>query len=257
VARCAAWWRAVVASRAVDGSGLFAGRTLMVLAPHPDDETLGCGAVIARARAAGDPVTVVVATDGRHSSRSTVLDPERLARLRRDELDLACARLGVAASDIHQLDFEDGSLSGRVPELADELSVMLALYRPDVILVPCVQDHHPDHQALHLALLRAMRADPARRGLVLAYPVWTWIAAPWFLDSRPRLPLLAWSVRQLAAVRWLRVCSHAQLPAKRAALAAYASQLTNLTGEPTWRYLSPAQVALFLHSHELFLPVHP
>jgi hypothetical protein len=58
-------WRRLSVRRSRDGEHLLDGRRLLVVSPHPDDETFGCGAAIARAATTGAGVTVVVATDGR------------------------------------------------------------------------------------------------------------------------------------------------------------------------------------------------
>jgi LmbE family N-acetylglucosaminyl deacetylase/glycosyltransferase involved in cell wall biosynthesis len=250
-------WRRLLTARSVELPSLPQ-RRLMVLAPHPDDETFGCGAVVARARASGVPVTVVAATDGRHSTTSTVFSPEQLAELRAGELRAACRALGVPDCDVLQLGFEDGALAGQLPALAHRLTELLRERRPEVLLVPCVQDEHPDHRAVHLAAVRAAGSLP-RPPAVLAYPLWTWAHAPWFGAAgwRRRLPLLAWSLRQVAAGGWVRVASAEHLAAKRAALRAYASQTSNLTGEPSWSHLSAEFCALFLQPAEVFLPVSP
>ena len=257
-ASTSSWWRRALERRAVDGTALVTGRRIMVLAPHPDDETLGCGAVIARARAAGDEATVVIATDGRHSSRSPLLAPEPLARLRSAELQRACRTLGVADRDVVQLDYEDGTLGADVPRLAGDLAALLAARRPDTVFVTCLQDHHPDHRALHRALRLAL-AGPApggHRPEVLAYPIWAWTSGPWFLAAAgDRLPLVSWSLRQLLHPGWVRIPAGNHLATKRSAIQAYASQTTNLTGEPTWSYLPATTVSLFLQPAEMFLPV--
>jgi LmbE family N-acetylglucosaminyl deacetylase len=228
----------------------------MVLAPHPDDETLGCGAVLARAAAAGTPVSVVVATDGRHSTLSTVYSPERIADLRTSELRAACRALGVPDRDIVQLGFEDRTLADNLPALTEQLAGLFAERRPELVLVPCRQDAHPDHRATHLAALRAAATAPVPPTL-LAYPLWTWAEGPWFRTAgwHRRLPLLGWSVWQVAARRWVRVPAAEHLAAKRAALGAYASQTTNLTGEPSWSHLPAEFCALFLQPAEMFVPV--
>jgi LmbE family N-acetylglucosaminyl deacetylase len=258
--RALAWtsrqWRRAVVARAADGHGLCSGRRLVVLAPHPDDETFGCGAAVARARAAGAPVGIIVATDGRHSTVSTVFSPEKLAALRTGELRAACRVLGVPDSDVLQLGFEDGTLTAQLPALVDRLTGLLVRRRPDVLLVPCAQDGHPDHQALHHAGVRAASALP-QPPAILGYPLWTWAEAPWFRGAgwRQRLPLLAWSLRQVGAGRWVRVPAAEHLAVKRAALRAYASQTTNLTGEPGWSHLPADFCAVFLEPTEVFLRV--
>jgi LmbE family N-acetylglucosaminyl deacetylase len=250
-------WRRAVTARAVDASALLTGRRLMVLAPHPDDETFGCGALVARARAARDPVTIVVATDGRHSTRSDVLSAEELAALRARELRMACRSLGVPDADVVTLGWEDGSLARYTPGLAIRFEELFARCRPEVVLVPCARDEHPDHQAVHEAAVRAVRAygGPC---LLVAYPIWAWAHGPWFLDtarSAAWFGCLGWSVRQLVAGDWLRVGCGPYLAAKRGAVAAYESQTANLTGEDSWRALSPEFVSLFLPPVEVFQPV--
>jgi LmbE family N-acetylglucosaminyl deacetylase len=257
VAGTSRWWRRALIARAAEAPALMAGRRLIVLAPHPDDETFGCGALIARARAAGDPVTVVVATDGRHSTRSTVLSPQELADLRADELRTACRGLGVPGDDVVTLGWEDGSLAGRPAQLAARLAELITERRSEVVLAPCAQDQHPDHRAVYRAAVQAVGGQTGPC-LLVGYPVWTWAHAPWFLGAAEP-GRWAWSVRQLLVGDWIRVGCGPHLAVKRRALAAYASQTTNLTGEASWSYLSPAFVSLFLQSTELFQPVlnHP
>lgn len=251
VSAASRWWRRRLTGRAIDATAAVTGRRLLVLAPHPDDETFGCGALIARAVAAGDPVTVVVATDGSRSATSRRFGPDEIAALRRDELRTACGQLGVRADTIIELGYGDGTLAERLTELTADVSNLVKDLRPDIVLVPCGQDQHPDHRALHDAAVTAV--DGA---VLLAYPIWAWHAAPIFLDARvtARLPLWAWSLRQAAVGRWWRVPAGPHLDQKRSAIDAYASQVSNYTGEADWSYLPPEFVAAFLASDELFLP---
>ncbi|MDR7327419.1 MULTISPECIES: PIG-L deacetylase family protein [Catenuloplanes] len=236
-------WRRRVAARAADATDTLTGRALMVLAPHPDDETFGCGALIARARANGDPVTVVVATDGARSTTSARLSATGLARLRTGELHAACTELGV--TDVVQLGFPDGTLTANRDALTARLGALFEDRRPGHVLLPCREDAHPDHRALHHA---GLAAGPVR---AFAYPVWAWFEAPVFpaAAAADRARLWAWAA---ARSGWLRVPAGPFLDAKRQAIAAYASQTTNLTGEPGWSHLDPRFVAAFLGPHELF-----
>ena len=77
--------RAALRVRAIDVTDQAAASSCVVIAPHPDDETLGCGAIIARKRAAGTNVRVVIVTDGRRSHRSDKIPVHRLIALRRKE----------------------------------------------------------------------------------------------------------------------------------------------------------------------------
>jgi LmbE family N-acetylglucosaminyl deacetylase len=252
-AQVAGWWRARVLARSVEVP-VLPSRRLTVLAAHPDDETLGCGALMARTRRAGLPVGVIVATDGRHSTASAVLSPDRLGALRSAELREACARLGVPVAEIVELGLTDGALTGAGPALTDRLAELLTAAPPDVLLVPCAHDVHPDHEELHRAAVRAAaRLDPPPT--VLAYPLWSWTAPGSGVGVRDRLPRLGWTARQLGGARWLRVPAGEHLAGKRAALARYESQTRNLTGEASWSHLTPELCAMFLQPVELFLPV--
>jgi LmbE family N-acetylglucosaminyl deacetylase len=244
-------WRRRLTARAVDATDLLPRRRLVVLAPHPDDETFGCGALIARTRDAGFPVTVVVATDGAHSTASRRLSPPEIAALRRTELRAACARLGV--DDLVELGHPDGTLGHDIAGLAGELAAVCRDRQAETVLVTCAQDQHPDHQALNRA---AYALDVP---LLLGYPVWCWQSAPAFLDAPagdwPGLWL--WAVREAAAGRWWRVPTGPYLRHKREAVAAYPTQTTNWTGEPEWSHLPDSFITSFLGSDELFLPLRP
>jgi LmbE family N-acetylglucosaminyl deacetylase len=252
----AGWWRRRAIGRGRDGTHLLDGSGLLVLSPHPDDETFGCGAAIARAAAAGIPVTVAVATDGRHSASSVRLEPAELAELRTAELRTACGLLGVPAENVVQLGYEDGTLGRHSPALIADLEDLLVRRRPGVVMFPCVEDSHPDHQELHAAARRAV-ASVAPSTRMLAYPVWSWHEAPWFLGSpwRHRARLMLWALRHAAADRLVRIPTGPHLAAKKAAVAAHVTQTTNFTGEDSWSHLSAEFQAAFLHRAEVFVPV--
>jgi LmbE family N-acetylglucosaminyl deacetylase len=252
-------WRRRTIRRGTDVTDRAAVASCLVLAPHPDDETIGCGATIARKRAASTPVRVVVAADGRSSHRSAVIGPDELARRRSHEVVAACAALGVAEADVVQLGFRDDSLAGHQAELAGEIAAHLDDMVPDEVLVPSGRDWHPDHQALRRALDLALQG---RRLLprVLEYPVWFWVHGPWDADPggpwaslRPRSFLRGLIDRR----RWPPaeiVATAGFLGAKQRALRAHESQVTNLTGEPDWTVLDEEFLAAFLLPYEVAFP---
>ena len=77
--------RPLLLSRAEDVTSRTAARSCLVLAPHPDDETLGCGATIMRKLVTGASVRVVIATDGRHSPRPNKLSIDAFVKVREEE----------------------------------------------------------------------------------------------------------------------------------------------------------------------------
>lgn len=94
---------------------------VLVVSPHPDDESLGCGGVIARHRAAGDAVRVVIVTNGDAFGQAAWwakpgwgLGPAQflhLGALRQTECEAAVGRLGVAPGDVIFLSYPDGGLA--------------------------------------------------------------------------------------------------------------------------------------------------
>jgi LmbE family N-acetylglucosaminyl deacetylase len=161
-----------LAARAGTGPAVLPGAPpgpVLVVAPHPDDETIGCGGALARHAAAGDRVTVVVATSGgatRGGGRDVEAERERECRA-------ACAALGVGEPVFLRL--PDGGLSAAVPRLAGELARLGA--GAAVAYAPALLDPHPDHRAANLALAAA--GLPAE---VLGYEVWSPAAADVVLD---------------------------------------------------------------------------
>lgn len=254
-------WRRLMIATAIDDTMASALRSCLVIAPHPDDETIGCGATIARKRANGTPVTVVIVADGRYAqSGSTRISPSRLAALRAAEAEEACARLGVDRRDVIQLGYEDTFVAAREVELEHTLVALLECCRPAEVLVVSDLDHHPDHRSVSRAAAAALRRCPLRP-LVRDYAVWSWIDGPW-LDQRARSAagrashLLRQPASALRRGRTTIVRSAGYVEAKRAALAAHATQTTRYTDEPAWAVMDDALLGTFPSDVELFLP-HP
>lgn len=125
------------------------GERLLVLAPHPDDEVIGCGGLVAQHAREGRRIRVVVATDGAAGA-----SPESD---REEESRRGLATLGAGDSEIHFLRFSDRALDDSViPALREHL----ADFRPDLILAPSPTEIHPDHAALARALSGLIQQDP-------------------------------------------------------------------------------------------------
>lgn len=230
-------------------------RSSLVIAPHPDDETLGCGASIARKVQSRRRVNVVVCTDGRNSHRSALVPPADLAQIREVECMEACKVLGVPKEDIEFLRFEDGHLTHRMDDLLHELADAIAACKPDEILSPSPIDRNPDHRAI-----AAVMDELVRRGVVtcpvLEYPVWFWTARSWAKDAHGSplavLPTLLMPSRTATALQPVRISTEGWLDAKREALSKHKSQVSNLTGEAGWAVLDHNFLSHFFLPSELF-----
>jgi LmbE family N-acetylglucosaminyl deacetylase len=178
-----------------------AGR-LVVVSPHPDDETLGAGGLIAAAADRGLAVLVVAVTDGEASA-----PVDDLAAVRRRELVAAMGRLDPSGEiDLVHLGLPDGDVTSHVSRLVSILGAELR--ETDLVACPLLDDGHPDHEATSRAAIVAAAGAGAA---VRTFPVWAWhwhepMTSP--INSATRLPLTA-DVRAR----------------KRAAIACYESQL--------------------------------
>ena len=157
---------------------------LLVVAPHPDDETLGSGLFAQQVLAAGGAVHVVLLTDGdnnpwpqRYIERRLRIDPaarRRWGLRRREEVMQAIDQLGVPESALQPFGWLDMGLTARLsddaPGAIAALRAVLQAFQPNVICCPALGDSHPDHGAAHV-LCRMALAGVDRPPELLGYPV--------------------------------------------------------------------------------------
>ena len=201
--REAAEWRELLGSTSIADLSLDIDE-LVVIAAHPDDETLGAGGLIAAASDRGIPVRVVVITDGAASHA----DPGGLdlTAVRADELRQAIDVLAPSAGIVH-LGYPDGATREHRPEITADLVRLLATTGPRALVVaPWPGDGHRDHR-----VVGEIVAELVQR--VVQYPIWFW---HW--GAPGDLPL-----SELAAV-------HVDGPRKAQAIAAYESQIRPVGG---------------------------
>ncbi|WP_341212981.1 PIG-L family deacetylase [uncultured Limimaricola sp.] len=215
-------------------------RPIVVLAPHPDDESLGCGALLAAAFA-GPGARVVCMTDGGASHRNSRDWPRaRLAALRANELEAAILALGGTAGCITRLGLPDAEmleLGPRYDEIAQEIAQVAQAADARVLIAPAPTDPHCDHEAT--AEIAGLVA--ARTGMrLLFYPVWSAWHDPAYRD---RLPYLVEHRFDTSAAR----------AAKSRAIAAHRSQHGEVvTDDPDGFVLPEAFLAAFGSGDEIF-----
>jgi LmbE family N-acetylglucosaminyl deacetylase len=250
--------RSVISTCARDVTGAAAERSALVLAPHPDDETLGCGATIARKLAAGTGVTVLAVTDGRHCHRSPYLPPDELGALRREELAEAMRRLGLHAGSLRWAELVDGAVPDAEDRLVEVIGSLLRELRPDEVYATCAGEPHPDHAAVGRAARRAAR-EAAAGGApveVLEYPVWLWQS--WPLSRDDRFGSLRHAAGAAVRRRAVVVRAGGFLAAKRDAIQAHRSQVAgppSVLDTADWPRLPAGVLATATGPTELFFPV--
>lgn len=127
---------------------------VLVIAPHPDDEVIGCGGTMLRHLAARDAVAIAIATDGRRAG--FIRDPDVMAARRHDEAHAAADVLGVTS--LHWLGLPEGewqtaALAGGITKLLHEL-------RPTLLYLPSRVDFHPEHHRVAHAAALALAEIP-------------------------------------------------------------------------------------------------
>lgn len=162
-------------------------RPVLVLAPHPDDETLGCGGLIARRRNEGYEVHIVFLTDGSASHpEHPLITPTELATLRRAEALAAADALDVDPACVHFLDEPDGGLNILTPQrrqhLVQRLGDFISLTAPGRIFVPCSPDGSSEHDPVLGLAIDALNSREVRAE-IWQYPVWCWWNPTLLLDK--------------------------------------------------------------------------
>jgi LmbE family N-acetylglucosaminyl deacetylase len=215
---------------------------VMVLAPHADDESLGCGGLIVELAAKGRPPVIVIVTDGTGSHPfSRTYPPARLRALREREALQAVTILGLPAERLHFLRLRDTATPQSGPEFNSTVTALANLMRDNgcrMLCAPWLYDPHCDHEAAQLIA----RAVAKRTGAaLLSYPVWGWLLAD--ETPLPDSPVEGW-----------RLDIQKHLALKRRAIAAHASQYSDLiTDDPNGFRLPGNLLSVFDQPYEVFL----
>lgn len=202
--------------------------SLVVIAPHPDDDVLGCGALIARV-APRLPVRVIYVTDGTAShDGSPTYPPQRLREVREREARRALCQLGVSTPPVF-LRWPDGTVphAGDVsaaPLLA-ALRAAIPLEEDVAVAVPWRRDPHCDHRGATSLVDAVLRERP--RAARFEYAVWLGVIGDPSDEPAPGEGIAI----EIDSRPWLR--------AKRAALREHRSQLGGLITDAAWSFELP------------------
>lgn len=189
------------------------GGRVLIVAPHPDDEVLGCAGAATLHRAAGDEVTALIVTDGR-ASRAGGRSADAMAACRAAEAVAAAQALATALDHwaLPENAWDSGQLVARLRQR------LCGSQAPALVYAPGPVDYHPEHLRVAQALADAL--DPqSQRPIVRVYEV--------HVPLTPRLASLVAETRTVA-------------PALRAARASYTSQVGSFRGWPRRRRYNQA-----------------
>jgi LmbE family N-acetylglucosaminyl deacetylase len=164
----------------------------LVVAPHPDDEAIGCGGIVAQNAAEGSRISVAFLSSGECGIPSKAA-PDAV-REREREAVAAAEILGVA--ELHFLRAPDGQIEAQCEKTARTLADVLRDDPPDLIRIPHPLDGHADHHAAWPVVQNALRIAGIPTPQILAYEVWTPMTTPDYTED-----ISSVMERKLAAIR--------------------------------------------------------
>lgn len=215
----------------------------LIVAPHPDDETLGCGGAIALLRQLDIPVAVSIVSDGTQSHPNSKTYPfQALKSLRERESLAALAILGVDSNAVTFWELSDSRVN--LDSTSDTIASVrgyLSSLAPSTIFLPWRYDPHSDHRAswqLFTAACDRLTYTPR----TIEYPIWDW-------DTRQRGNFTN-------AVKAWRLDISSVLKLKQRAIAQYRSQISDLIDDdPEGFQLKPEMIQNFLQPWEIYLEI--
>lgn len=225
----------------------LAARSALVIAPHPDDKALGCGALLAALADRGAKLGVIFVTDGGASHpRSREWPRSRLAALRGEEAAASLAALGVAGTAQLHLGLPDAGIVADGPEwgaAVERAARAAADLQPELVLAPWRRDPHRDHRDAHALTVQALERAGLRPRL-LEYAIWLEELGTDGDHPRPGEA----EVRRVDAAPWRE--------RKRAAVAAHRSQLGFVVhDDPDGFILSADTVRRLTEADEIYFEV--
>ena len=143
------------------------GESMLVVAPHQDDEVIGCGGALALQVRSGRKAFVVLVQDGGGEYQEAGLSRPAMCELRNEESRRAVRMLGIDPPQF----LGHPEVRPAADRIAASFRQLISERNVDVIFTPWLLDGHPDHREVNYALAQAL-ADLNWKGRVLGYEVW-------------------------------------------------------------------------------------
>jgi N-acetylglucosamine malate deacetylase 1 len=209
-------------------------KSAMVFSPHQDDETFGCGGIIALKREQGIPVVVVFITDGQGGGVVNPNSQRTIVEIRKEEALTALGILGVEPAEIYFLEKPDGTLpyleNQDREQTIEQIATLIQKHQPEEVYVPHRKDCHRDHEATY-ELVREAVAKVGNKVEFLEYPIWLLWRAPLFILIK---------FQDIKAAYHLSITSVQQK--KNRAINSYGSQIGSLPHNFTKRFLGTNEI---------------
>lgn len=222
----------------------FSQKSALVFAPHQDDETLGCGGIIALKREQNVPVKVVFVTDGgsSHPGHRNITRSE-IVQIRKQEALTALNILGVESGDVHFLNKYDGRLhrmtEAERQQTIEEMAQLLRVFQPKEVYVTHNKDRSRDHEVTYELVVAAIAAAGVKVDL-WQYAIWLLWNSLLFRDLK---------LEELAGAHRLTI--QTVQSKKKQAIETYRSQYLPIDAESS-ALLPPGFLWRFFLPHEVF-----
>ena len=221
-------------------------------APHPDDETLGCGGTIAQKITQGYEVSVVFLTDGRNALRDigiSMPSPSRLKEIRKAEAIRAAKIIGIKQENLFFFEIEDGLLSKNESKALEKISEILEVH-PREVYIPQEKEYNVDHRETNRLVknvIEKLEFFPSEYHYSIAwrYPLNLIVR---FRPKHMRSSIMG----KLLHCDVVRTDISASLPLKKAALDAYKSQTSLISDQQKEPLLKKTFLKNFLEKEEAF-----
>jgi LmbE family N-acetylglucosaminyl deacetylase len=142
------------------------GKSMVVVAPHQDDEAIGCGGALALQVRSGQAAAIVVLQDGADGCEELGYTRQAMTGMRNEESRRAAVAIGAP----EPVFFDHPVLAADEAQIA-ELAALLTERKADAVFIPFALDGHPDHRTANYILAGALRRI-AWKVRVFGYEVW-------------------------------------------------------------------------------------
>jgi len=144
------------------------GKSVLVVAPHQDDEAIGCGGALCLQTQTGSAAAIVMLQDGADGFETTGMTRSQLTELRNEESRQAAKAAGLTEPPIF---LDHASLSDSLAAASEQVRAIIAGRKVDAVFVPFILDAHPDHRWANIILAEALK-NITWNVRVLGYEVW-------------------------------------------------------------------------------------